>query len=277
MREKRGEITLAKVGISAQAAGFITIKGEEMTNEEYQEAKGISASDLKLLEISPLHLKHKDLFKFESEVFDLGSLVHKMVLEPDDVDKEFVKMPEFNLRTKAGKEDKAKFEEENKEKTIISPADWERAEKMAFNIKAIAGNIISKGIKEESFFATDEYGIVRKCRPDCYIEPLGVVIDIKTTQSTKPFDFQKAIYEYRYHYQAYWYLKTLKLLGKKANQFIFIAVKKKEPFMVRLFRISDNAINRAEVEVEELIKSYVEFLESGRAEVVEDIDLPNWA
>jgi hypothetical protein len=47
--------------------------------------------------------------------------------------------------------------------------------------------------------------------------------------------------------------------------------------MVRLFRISDNAINRAEVEVEELIKSYVEFLESGRAEVVEDIDLPNWA
>jgi len=247
-----------------------------MTNKEYHQADGISASDLKLLEISPLHLKHKELFTFESDVFDLGSLVHKMVLEPEDVEKEFVKMPEFNLRTKAGKEEKAKFEEANLEKTIISPADWERAEKMASNIKAIAGNIISKGIKEESFFVEDENGIIRKCRPDCYIEALGVVIDIKTTQSTKPYDFQKAIYEYKYHYQAYWYLNVLKRLGKKANQFIFIAVEKKEPFMVRLFRISESAINRAEMEVENLISQYVEFLKTGRAEVVEDIDLPNW-
>ena len=248
-----------------------------MTNREYHAADGISASDLKLLEISPLHLANKELFQFESEVFDFGSLVHKMVLEPDDVEKEFVKMPEFNLRTKAGKEEKAKFEEENLEKTIISPTDWERAEKMSKNILAIAGNLIKKGKCEESFFAKDEYGIIRKCRPDCYIEALGIVIDIKTTQSTKPFDFQKSIYEYRYHYQAYWYLKTLKLLGKKANQFIFIAVEKKEPFMVRLFKISDSAISRAEIEVENLIQDYVKYLETGKAQVVEEIELPNWA
>ena len=248
-----------------------------MTNKEYHQADGISASDLKLLEISPLHLKNKHLFTYESDIFDLGSLVHKMVLEPDDLANEFVKMPDFNLRTKAGKEDKAKFEEENKDKTIISPNDWERAEKMANNILAIAGNLIKKGKCEESFFIEDEYGLIRKCRPDCYIEPLGVVIDIKTTQSTKPYDFQKAIYEYRYHYQAYWYLKTLQLAGKKANQFIFIAVEKKEPYMVRLFRINEAAINRAEMEVENLIYSYVEFLKTGKAEIVEEIDLPNWA
>ena len=248
-----------------------------MTNKEYHQAEGISSSDLKLLEISPLHLHKKELFKFESDVFDFGSLVHKMVLEPEDLEKEFIKTPEFNLRTKAGKEEKAKFEEENQNKTIISPADWEKAEKMSKNILAIAGNLIKKGKCEESFFAKDEYGLTRKCRPDCYIEALGVVIDIKTTQSTKPYDFQKAIFDYRYHYQAYWYLKTLKLLGKRANQFIFIAVEKKEPFMVRLFRISEDAINRAEMEVENLIQSYVKFLETGKAEIVEEIDLPNWA
>ncbi len=248
-----------------------------MTNKEYHSADGISSSDLKLLEISPLHLHKKELFKFESDVFDFGSLVHKMVLEPEDLDKEFVKLPEFNLRTKTGKEEKAKFEEENQGKTIISPADWEKAEKMSKNILAIAGNLIKKGKCEESFFAKDEYGLIRKCRPDCYIEALGVVIDIKTTQSTKPYDFQKAIFDYRYHYQAYWYLKTLKLLGKRANQFIFIAVEKKEPFMVRLFRISEDAINRAEMEVENLIQNYVKFLETGKAEIVEEIDLPNWA
>jgi hypothetical protein len=253
------------------------MSGLIMSNKEYRVKEGISASDLKLLEISPLHLKHKDLFQFESPVFDLGSLVHKMVLEPEDVEKEFVKLPDFNLRTKAGKEDKAKFEEENFEKTIISPSDWEKAEKMAKNIIAIAGNLIKAGRCEESYFAEDEYGLIRKCRPDCYIEAMGAVIDIKTTQSTKPFDFQKAIYEYRYHYQAYWYLKTLQLLGKKAKQFIFIAIEKKEPFMVRLFRISEDAIKRAESEVEDLIKGYVEFLETGKTKVIEEIDLPNWA
>ena len=247
-----------------------------MTNKEYHSTEGISSSDLKLLEISPLHLKHKELFKIKSDVFDFGSLVHKMVLEPDDVEKEFVKMPEFNLRTKAGKEEKAKFEEENLDKIVISPADWERAEKMKSNILAIAGNIISKSTKESSIFANDEYGIVRKCRPDAYIESLGIVIDIKTTTSTKPYDFQKSIYEYRYHWQAYWYLKTLQLAGKKANQFIFIAVEKKEPFMVRLFRISDTAISRAEMEVEAMIKEYYEFIKSGFCEVISEIDLPSW-
>jgi hypothetical protein len=250
---------------------------KKISNSQYHKAEGISSSDLKLLEISPLHLKYKELFRYESEVFDFGSLVHKMTLEPESLEEEFVKMPEFNLRTKAGKEEKAKFEEENQGKVIISPADWERAEKMSQNILAIAGNLINAADKEMSVFAEDEYGLIRKARPDAYIDSLGVVIDIKTTQSTKPYDFQKAIYEYRYHYQAYWYLKTLELAGKKAKQFIFIAVEKKEPFMVRLFRISKNAIERAKVEVEELIQKYVEFLKSGKAEIVEEIDLPNWA
>ena len=277
MREKKEKITAAEVGTYAPAADFITGKGGKMTNKEYHETEGISSSDLKLLEISPLHFHKKELFKFESNVFDFGSLVHKMILEPEDLENEFVKMPEFNLRTKTGKEEKSKFEEENKNKVVITPADWEKAEKMAENVLAIAGNLIKKGKCEESYFVEDEYGLIRKCRPDCYIEPLGVVIDIKTTQSTKPYDFQKSIYEYRYHYQAYWYLKTLELAGKKANQFIFVAVEKKEPFMVRLFRVSKEAINRAEMEVENLIQNYVKFLETGKAEIVEEIDLPNWA
>ena len=255
----------------------MSILPKNMTNNQYHNAQGISSSDLKLLEISPLHLKYKELFRYESDVFDFGSLVHKMVLEPDDLEKEFIKLPEFNLRTKAGKEEKAKFEEENKDKIVISPADWDKAEKIAKNILTIAGSLIKKGKCEDSYFVDDEYGLVRKARPDCYIEDIGVVIDIKTTQSTKPYDFQKAIYEYRYHWQAYWYLNTLKLAGKKANQFIFIAVEKKEPFMVRLFRISDSAINRAEMEVEDLISKYAEFLKSGKAEVIEEIDLPNWS
>ncbi len=255
----------------------MSILPKEMTNSQYHSSEGISSSDLKLLEISPLHLKHKELFTYESDAFDFGSLVHKMVLEPETLEDEFVKLPEFNLRTKAGKEEKAKFEEENKGKIVISPSDWEKAERMARNINAIAGNLIKKGKCEESWFVEDEHGLIRKCRPDCYIEALGVVIDIKTTQSVRPYDFQKSIYDYRYHWQAYWYLKTLKLAGKKASQFIFIAVEKKEPFMVRLFRISDSAISRAEMEVENLISGYAEFLRTGKAEVVDEIDLPNWA
>lgn len=65
-------------------------KSEYLSNEAYHALAGVSASDLRLLEKSPLHLENKSLFKLEGKTFVLGSLVHKMVLEPDEIGTEFV-------------------------------------------------------------------------------------------------------------------------------------------------------------------------------------------
>jgi len=62
-----------------------------MTNAKYHLADGISASDFRLLEESVLHFENKNLFKLEGGHFTLGSLTHKLVLEPDDIGEEFIK------------------------------------------------------------------------------------------------------------------------------------------------------------------------------------------
>ena len=116
----------------------------QMTNAEYHASEGISSSNLKLLAESPIHLKHKDLFRMESKAFDFGSLVHALVLEPETVDDEFAISPTFDLRTKAGKEAKTEFEARHGAKIILSRDDMDMAEKMAQNVVRAAEAIAAK-------------------------------------------------------------------------------------------------------------------------------------
>ena len=255
---------------------------KKMSNEDYRKAKGIANSDLKYLEISPLHYEayKKGLFSYENDNFTIGDLVHSMVLEPQRTQKEYCKEEfegcELNKNTKAYKEAKAKFLEENKNKIIIPKKDWEEAEKMARNVKAIAGNLFQGGEPELSIFTTDRHGIVRKCRPDYYNKKLGLVIDLKTTSAKSDDEFQKALWNFKYHWQQYWYMETLRLAGLPINKFIFVVVSKAPEHLVWVVELADEWIEIAEVEVEELINSYVRFLQTGEADVVKKIKLPYW-
>src|SRR5574343_158845 len=56
----------------------------------------------------------------------LGSLIHAMLLDAEEL-KNFKKIPDLNLRTKADKELLEKIKSENEDKTLISEPLWERA------------------------------------------------------------------------------------------------------------------------------------------------------
>ena len=253
-----------------------------MTNAEYHAHPAISASDFRLLEESPLHLENKHLFKLEGAQLTLGSLVHKMVLEPDTLRNEFA--PEtfegcdLNKNSNAYKKAKAAWLETVGNKTIVTKDMWEQAEKMAENIKAIAAPLISNGVAEESFFAKDvEFGIERKCRPDYYIEAIGLVVDLKTTSDGSDKAFQKSLYEYRYHRQAAYYIDTLGLAGKPAERFVFVTVETKAPYMVRVREIDPIAIMLGRDNYRRLLEDYKRFKDFGYANVVREITLPDWA
>ena len=253
-----------------------------MTNAEYHSANGISSSDFRLLEISPLHFHFKDRFKLEGKQFQIGSLVHKMVLEPETLNDEFVK-EEFdgcreNKNSKKYKEAKAEFLKLHEGKEIVSVNDWEMAERMADNITCIAGGLLQNGSAEESFFVDDPiWKIKRKCRPDYYREDLKVVIDIKTTGDSSPYGFKKSIYDYRYHRQAAWYLDTLTMAGKDVEKFIFVVVEKSAPFMVRVYEIDSYSVEIGRMNYEKLLDEYRKFMDTGAAQIVETISLPDWA
>ena len=247
-----------------------------MTNQEYHQAEGLSASDFRLLQISPLHLEHKSLFSMDSKSISIGSALHSLVLEPQNFHNEFSVEEEFNKRTKAGKEEYEKWCQINKDKTILSKTEFEKVQKMAKNVLNITQNLLSNGIAEKSFLVKDYNGIIRKCRPDYLREDLKVVIDVKTTKDGNPFAFSKSIYEYNYHIQAAWYIDTLKLAGVDVERFIFITVESSSPHMVYILEITQDAIELGREEYKKLYDEYVAFKQSGNCNVVKQIDLPNW-
>ena len=61
-----------------------------MTNTEYHAHKAVSKSDLDLIHRSPLHYRSaKEMPREQTETLLLGSVVHKLVLEPEDFDNEY--------------------------------------------------------------------------------------------------------------------------------------------------------------------------------------------
>jgi exodeoxyribonuclease VIII len=244
---------------------------QKLSNEDYHSTEGISSSNLKLLEESPLHLKNKNLFKLSGSHLDFGSLVHSLILEPEKTDLEFIREIKVDARTTAGKKAKAEFAEQAQGRIIISHDEYIKAEIMSKNVLAIAGNILRNGKAEQSYFADDD-GLLIKCRPDYYIESAGILVDVKTTADISEYGLRKSITNYHYNWSAVFYMKVLRLLGLKANKFIFVFVEKSQPHMVKIRELTEYELGEADYEMEKMLDSYKRFLKTGKASVVKEIE-----
>ena len=244
---------------------------QNMDNATYHATEGISSSNLKLLDESVLHLKNKDLFKLSGSHFDFGSLVHSLILEPEKTDDEFIQEIKVDARTKAGKEAKEAFKAKTAGKIIISNDDYLKANIMAKNVLSIAGNLLKNGKAEQSYFANED-DLLIKCRPDYYIESAGILVDVKTTADISEYGLKKSITNYHYNWSAVFYLKVLRLLGLKANRFIFVFVEKSQPHMVKIRELSEQELEDSDYEMEMMLSKYKEFIKTGKASVVKEIE-----
>lgn len=112
-----------------------------------------------------------------------------------------------------------------------------------------AGGLIEGAYVEQSYFVTDENGILRKCRPDIITANGQIMPDLKTTDDVSEAGFGRTIAQRRYHVQGAWYLDIMKMLyGDDApTVFAFIAVQKTRPFDVAVHYLTPDqvAIGRA--------------------------------
>lgn len=94
-----------------------------------------------------------------------------------------------------------------------------------------AGGLLSGAMVEQSFFWTDEVGVLRKCRTDAISHNGEWVVDLKTTDDVSLAGFGRTIANRRYHVQAAWYLDILHALyGRDAPRgFAFVAAQKNRP------------------------------------------------
>lgn len=261
-----------------------------MTEFEYRSHPAISRSELWRMSESPEKFKYfKDNPEPPTPALLFGQVVHKLILEPETFYTEFAIAPSVDKRTKAGKEEYARFAEVNAGKTII-PADlMETAAPMAAKIRTdpICAALLI-GEHEKPYFWTDKHtGEQCKCRVDCITKYDGkkTIIDYKTAESAETRAFNSKLFKYGYHLQAAMYsigVKTASRL-KELPGFIFIVQEKKPPYSLNVISVPDEVIEVGTDVYRELLGKYHSCKETdywygynGPFSDVNEAFVPNW-
>jgi exodeoxyribonuclease VIII len=179
-----------------------------MSNEEYHSSSGISKSGLDFVAGNPSDYdwyKNAPVDKSKLFTLDNGSFLHCLLGEPGEIEKIFVRAPEVNMRTNAGKAEMAEFKQSNQGKTIISDDDWLMMHLMRDSALAhptVRMIMEAEGANEVSIFWNDkETGELLRVRPDRLIwlggEP--VIVDWKSVAGLDRFETNAE--RHRYHVQ----------------------------------------------------------------------------
>lgn len=173
----------------------------------------------------------------------------------------------------------------NKDKTLLSSSDYELCKQMTDAVMSHAECklFLSDGTAESSHFSEID-GVDVKCRPDYYREDLGIIIDVKTCQDASPDSFLKDAANFGYYVQAAFYMDVLRSLGKPAHKFMFMAVEKKEPFMVGLYELDYTALEHGKTEYLRAFEIYKNidkyktpiYRDTADESVVQTLTLPNY-
>ena len=262
---------------------------ESMTNAEYRKKEGISSSDLKLMMKSLALWKycHDNPEENDSEALQFGRAYHKLMLEPDDFDKEFIVSPKFDRRTKEGKAAAEEFAIKAEGKEIITEETFQKLLEMQialYNTPFV--KLLIKGEHEKSFFWKDkETGIPCKCRPDSFGEIKGqyACIDLKTTTNAETSAFLRDAMKFGYDIQAYHYCQGLEDHYKKPFKFIFIAQEKTAPYLVNVLEADEYFMQNGKVLQTSLLEKYKKALETGEYEGymtkdggINSLSVPEW-
>lgn len=238
-----------------------------MTNAEYRAAEGVSKSDLDRIHISPLHYQtYKAMGSSDTPALRIGRAYHKLIGEPKTFLDEFAVAPHVDRRTKAGKEAWAEFAETVGDKAILTAEDFAQIVEMqqAFMKHDIAPQMIANGLFEQSFFWDDEDFDVRcKCRPDCITQD-GYLVDFKTAASAQVDDFTAHAYKYRYHVQAWYYMRGYRIhTEQKPKGFMFIVQEKTPPYAVAVYQADASFIELGRIDASKDLRVYSECVHTG--------------
>jgi hypothetical protein len=208
------------------------------TQSEYEALQGLNWSRLRLLGLSPLHFRNG--FGDDSTAFRLGTAAHAATLEPERFAEDFIVYEgKRDNRIKVWQEFQVQAARQGKE--ILSPSEHTEAVAIA---AAVRGHSAAAGYLTGG---KAEHAMTWKLGPfDCkgradYVGSRAIV-DVKTTQSAHPRDFAYSCKKYGYFGQAAWYSDGFFKSTGVRLPFVFIAVEKKPPYMVTVFRVPEHVL-----------------------------------
>jgi hypothetical protein len=204
---------------------------------DYYASRSLSHSKLSCLAQNPMEFKMRyvddppTLPPKESDAFAFGHAVHCLALEPESFSDRFFVLPKIDRRTKEGKAAYAEIQEASKSKTLLDGDDYADAIAcvQALNNHAEFATIMSQPKRVEVPFEFDLFGHRFKAKPDCIIDSMKLIIDIKTTDDASPHRWQWSAVDYGYHRQAWIYQKAIEAACGAEYRFIFAVVEKPKP------------------------------------------------
>ena len=175
---------------------------------------------------------------FSSPALEYGTLVHTLILEPNEFDNRYIIEPVFDKRTKAGKEEYQRFIEEAGDKKTISQQLFDEAQKAVDAFKSNK-NAVGLLVGCDALECKVEFkysGLTIKGIVDGHSNNGNYCFDLKTTQDCNPKNFKWSVLKYRYHLQA-----AIYTLGTGIDDFYIVAVEKSGHTAV--FQISEQLLS----------------------------------
>jgi exodeoxyribonuclease VIII len=243
---------------------------------DYYANKALSHSKLSCLAQNPMEFKMRyvddppSLPPKESDAFAMGHAVHCLALEPEKFEERFAVAPKVDRRTTAGKVAWAEYLADCEGKTVLDEQDHADAIAcvQALNNHAEFATIMAQPRRVEVPFEFDLFGHRFKAKPDCIVDSMRLIVDIKTTDDASPHRWQWSAVDYGYHRQAWLYQYALHSEMIEDYRFIFAVVEKPKPSTrgipptVALYELDDETIEMGCEDTFALVNEYEKRLET---------------
>lgn len=270
-----------------------------MTNSEYHADKSaISKSGLDKISISPLHYYEAYLnphapTRNETAAMFIGSAIHSATLEPHEFENDYFGINDFEIceaiggknprATKLYKEWIEIEKQKNEGKIMLSASDLETCLYMRDSVhkNSFCREILASGKAEQTIKFTEPItNAPCKIRPD-WLSSLGIIADLKSTEDASQQGFAKSCAKFRYHVQDSFYLDGVNNESPEFDDFVFLAVEKKPPFIISVYILDKESKKLGRSEYLKNLETYMECKKTGiwppYQTGPETLSLPKWA
>jgi hypothetical protein len=220
--------------------------------------------------------------KKSTDAMEFGKALHIAVFEHEHFDDACAIKPDMDRRTKAGKEEHAKFLEEHAGKIHLSLDEFNSIYRIMETCqKHSALSFLNKNVGYPEVSGFFEYmGISCKFRVDYFMDN-GLICDLKTTLSGHERSFRNSVLDFNYHTQAEFYMMAMELLtGKAFDTFVWIVVEKLPPHKIYLYEPSKRWLDLARSEISSAIDLYLDCKSKNYwpsvPESVVTLEVPRW-
>lgn len=256
-------------GIGVTDLGIHTMTAEEYHADPAERPSLSSSIARTLVGFSPLHAwsahprLNPDWKPADSEAhFDLGNVVHSMLLDGSVENVEIVLFDDW--RTKEAKEQRDEARENGK--TPLLAKHYEQAQKIVAGIREqiewlnVTPALLDSG-KPEQTLVWEDHGVLCRARLDWLRDDYAAIDDVKTTgRSASPEQFSRSLFGLGYDVQAAMYQRAVLALTGEVAELRFVVAETHAPYAVSVVSLSPGSLMLANKKLDYALDSWARCL-----------------